>query len=255
MHPLLSIQNLNVSIGTKEVVQGVSLTIQKGEVHAIMGPNGSGKSTLANALMGHPAYTITQGTAEFCGKNLLAMEPHERAQTGLFLAFQYPRSVAGVSLRSFLFRAYNAQMAKRNPEKKQKSPIRFQKLLQEKMRELRMDPALAERPLNEGFSGGEKKKAEVLQLLMLRPLLALMDETDSGLDIDALQVVAEGINAMRSPEFAALIITHYARLLAYVQPDYVHVMVRGSIVESGGRELADRLEKEGYKRYGITESA
>lgn len=255
MQPLLSIRNLSVSIGAEEVVQSVSLTIQKGEVHAMMGPNGSGKSTLANALMGHPAYTVTQGTAKFCGKNLLAMEPHERARAGLFLAFQYPRSVAGVSLRSFLFSAYNAQMAERNPEKKQKSPIRFQKLLQDKMRMLRMDSALAERPLNEGFSGGEKKKAEVLQLAMLQPLLALMDETDSGLDIDALQTVAEGINAMRSPAFSALVITHYARLLKYVQPDHVHVMVRGGIVESGGRELADILEKEGYKRYGVTESA
>jgi len=212
-----------------------------------MGPNGSGKSTLVNALMGHPRYTVTAGEVTFRGEDLLAMEPHERAHAGLFLAFQYPREIAGVTLRSFLFAAYKAQMAARGEKSAATiSPIKFQALLKEKMVALKMDDAFAERFVNAGFSGGEKKKAEVLQLHTLNPRLALLDETDSGLDIDALRTVAEGVNALRSPQFGALIVTHYARILDYITPDRVHVMVAGRIVESGGADLANRLEAEGY---------
>ena len=256
---LLSINSLHISVeethstgsGQEEVVHGLDLTVNEGEIHAIMGPNGSGKSTLVNALMGHPKYAITKGSATFQGKDLLSMEPHERANLGLFLAFQYPKEIAGVTLRSFLFAAYKAQTTVRNPENKIISPIKFKKYLEEKMQSLHMDPAFAERHLNQGFSGGEKKKAEVLQLCVLQPHLALLDETDSGLDIDALKIVSEGVNAMRSPTFSAVIVTHYARILDYITPDRVHVMVQGKIVESGGRELASRLEKEGYRKYGI----
>jgi Fe-S cluster assembly ATP-binding protein len=255
MSAVLSIAGLHVAVGKQPVVRGVDLVINPGEVHAVMGPNGSGKSTLVSTLAGHPAYTVTGGSAQFQGKNLLAMEPHERAQAGLFLAFQYPKEIAGVSLRSFLHAAYNAQMAVRDPKQVQRSPIKFQKMLTEKMQQLSMNPEFAERALNRGFSGGEKKKAEILQLLLLQPSLALLDETDSGLDIDALKIVAEGVNSMRSPDFSALIVTHYVRILDYVQPDHVHVMVRGKIVESGGPELAMQLEKEGYARYGVAEAA
>lgn len=247
---LLQISDLHVSVEDKDVVKGLTLNIGPGEIHAIMGPNGSGKSTLVNALMGHPKYEITSGTATFQGKNLLEMEPSDRANLGLFLAFQYPKEIAGVTLRSFLFAAYKAQMAARDPEKKIVSPIKFKKLLEEKMNELHMDPAFAERFLNKGFSGGEKKKAEVLQMAVLQPSLALMDETDSGLDIDALKIVSDGVNKLRSPNFSAVIVTHYARILDYVRPDHVHVMVNGSIRDTGTMELAQRLEKEGYAKYG-----
>jgi Fe-S cluster assembly ATP-binding protein len=255
MSPFLQISDLSIAVGDTPVVSGLSLTIDAGEVHAIMGPNGSGKSTLVSTLAGHPAYAVTGGSVRFMGKDLLAMEPHERAQSGVFLAFQYPKEIAGVSLRSFLHAAYNAQMAVRTPDAVQRSPIKFQKMLAAKMEELSMNPAFADRALNQGFSGGEKKKAEILQLLLLQPLLALLDETDSGLDIDALKIVAEGVNSMRSPQFSALLVTHYVRILDHIRPDHVHVMVRGSIVESGGSELAVQLEREGYKRYGITEAA
>lgn len=250
--PLLAVSNLHIEVEGKEVVRGVDLTIQKGEVHAIMGPNGSGKSTLVSTLMGHPAYKVTKGSATFLGKDLFALEPHERAQLGLFLAFQYPKEIAGVSLRSFLFAAYNAQMAVRDPAHKKISPIKFKKFLTEKMEELKMDSAFAERFVNQGFSGGEKKKAEVLQMKVLSPILSLMDETDSGLDVDALKIVAEGVNSLRSPDFSVLLVTHYARILGYIEPDYVHVMVGGNIVESGGADFAHKLEKEGYERYGTT---
>ena len=251
--PLLSLSNLHISVGGKEVVRGVSLRIQESEIHAIMGPNGSGKSSLVSTLMGHPAYQATDGSAGFLGKDLLAIAPAERAAAGLFLAFQYPKEIAGVTLRNFLFAAYNAQMEVRDPKAKRISPIKFKKFLEAEMARLKMDPAFAERPLNRGFSGGEKKKAEVLQMAVLQPRLALLDETDSGLDIDALKVVADGINSMRSPSFSTLIVTHYARLLDYVTPDHVHVMVRGRIVESGGAELARQLEREGYARFGVRE--
>ena len=274
MSELLSIKNLHAGIKGKEILKGISLEVMPGEIHAIMGPNGSGKSTLVNTLMGHPKYKVTSGSALFEGKDILKMEPDDRAKLGLFLAFQYPKEIAGVSLRSFLFSAYNAQMGargtasynaqmqSRDPNYKKMSPIKFKKLIEEKMEELHADPNLSERPVNQGFSGGEKKKAEVLQLKILEPKLALLDETDSGLDIDALKIVAEGINSLRSsapdpdpdPDpapFSAIIVTHYARILSYIKPDKIHVMVDGEIVESGGAELASKLEDEGYRQYGV----
>jgi len=251
MAPLLSIHNLHISVEGKEIVRSVDLEVLEGEVHAIMGPNGSGKSTFVNALMGNPNYTVTEGSAQFRGRDLLAMEPNERATSGLFLAFQYPKEVAGVTLRSFLFAAYKQQMAARAPEKAKLSPLKFKKLLEGKMQALQMDTTFEERFVNQGFSGGEKKKAEILQLSVLDPVLALLDETDSGLDIDALKVVAEGVNRMRTPTFSAVIVTHYARLLQYVAPDKVHVMIAGRLVESGGAELAQTLEREGYTKYGV----
>ncbi len=240
---LLTITNLSASVEDKPILNGLSLQIEEGELHTIMGPNGSGKSTLVNTLMGHPAYEVTGGDVTFKGKNLLAMTPDERARAGLFLAFQYPKEIAGVTLRSFLFAAYKSC----NPEETI-SPIKFKKHLEEVMHSLTMDPAFMERSLNQGFSGGEKKKAEVLQLKILQPTLALLDETDSGLDVDALKTVAEGINALRPSSF--LLVTHYARILHYLTPDRVHVMIGGKIVESGGAELAKKLEEEGYEAYG-----
>lgn len=203
--------------------------------------------------MGHPAYSVTDGSAKFDGEELLEKTPDERARLGLFLAFQYPKEIAGVPLRSFLLAAVEAQRSARDPKHKKLSPIRFQETLTTAMRELKMDPAFADRPVNKGFSGGEKKKAEILQMKLLQPRLALLDETDSGLDVDALKIVAEGVNALRGPNFSAIIVTHYARLLEYIVPDHVHVMVKGKLVESGGPELAHRLEKEGYAKYGVRE--
>lgn len=262
MSRLLSVTGLHVAVEGTPIVRGLDLTMDEGEVHAIMGPNGSGKSTLVNALMGHPKYEITDGEVTFRGKNLLTMEPHERSLAGLFLAFQYPKEIAGVSLRSFLLAAHRAQAAA-DAAVKRLSPLQFDDVLQERMQELSMDPAFANRSINQGFSGGEKKKAEILQMALLRPALALMDETDSGLDVDALKIVAEGVNRLRAPSaalqaasgasFSALIVTHYARILQYIEPDRVHVMVRGTIVESGGPDFAHRLEKEGYARYGVKE--
>lgn len=260
---LLAINDLRVSVEGKEILHGVSLVIEEGELHAIMGPNGSGKSTLVQTLMGHPKYAVTSGTVMFQGNDLLAMKPDERARAGLFLAFQYPKEIAGVSLRSFLFAAYSAQMGARgaaaysaqmqarDPQWKKLSPLQFRNILEEALRSLRMDPALAERSVNQGFSGGEKKKAEILQLSVLKPALALLDETDSGLDIDALKIVADGVNTLRKqPTFSAVLVTHYARILGYLKPDKVHVMAGGKLVESGGAELAKKLEKEGYGKYG-----
>ena len=249
MSLLLSINDLHVAAGDREIIHGLSLEIGEGEVHAIMGPNGSGKSTLVNALMGHPAYEVTGGTVMFKGKDLLAMPTHERARAGLFLAFQYPKEIAGVSLRSFLLAAAKSRFA----EGEQLSPIAFAKDLKAQMQALHMDPSFAERSINKGFSGGEKKKAEILQLSVLKPALALLDETDSGLDVDALKIVAEGVAKMRSSKFSCIVVTHYARILDLLTPDRVHVMVRGELRESGGPELAYRLEKEGYKSYGVEE--
>lgn len=249
MAPLLSIKNLHISVKEKEIIHGLSLEVQPGEIHVIMGPNGSGKSTLVNALMGHPAYTVTQGEVSYKGTDLLALEPSERACAGLFLAFQYPKEISGVTLRSFLFAAYNAQMSARDTSAKQVSPIKFKKQLEASMAELHMNTAFAERSLNQGFSGGEKKKSEILQMKLLKPELALLDETDSGLDIDALKIVAEGINSLRSEKFSCIIVTHYTRILEYVKPDKVHVMARGSLIESGGPEFAAALEKSGYEKY------
>jgi len=210
MPSFLQITDLHVSIEKKEILCGVSLTLEGGELHAIMGPNGSGKSTLVNTLMGHPSYKVTKGSVAFRGKDLLAMKPHERALAGLFLAFQYPKEISGVSLRSFLFAAHNAQMEARDPQYKKISPIKFKKHLEKFMQELKMESSFAERSVNQGFSGGEKKKAEILQMKVLEPTLALLDETDSGLDIDALKIVADGVNSMRSSNFSALLVTHYA---------------------------------------------
>jgi Fe-S cluster assembly ATP-binding protein len=237
---MLKIENLRAEIEGQEILKGLDLEIGKGEIHAIMGPNGSGKSTLSNVLMGHPRYEVTGGSVTFEGEDVMELEPDERARMGMFLAFQYPSEVPGVSVANFLRTAVNSV------REEELSPMEMYKLLQEKMRIMQMDPKFAERYLNEGFSGGEKKRNEILQMLMLDPKLAIMDETDSGLDIDALQVVAKGVNELRGPEFSAVIITHYQRILRYIEPDYVHVMLDGRIVTSGGKELADDLEEKGY---------
>ena len=237
---MLKVENLHAEIDGNEILRGLSLEVSKGEIHAIMGPNGSGKSTLSNVLMGHPRYEVTWGSVTFEGQDALELEPDERARLGMFLAFQYPSEVPGVSVANFLRTAVNSVREKELP------PMEMYKLLQEKMRIMQMDPRFAERYLNEGFSGGEKKRNEILQMLMLEPRLAIMDETDSGLDIDALQVVARGVNELRGPEFSAVIITHYQRILRYIEPDHVHVMLDGRIVTSGAKELAEELEDKGY---------
>ncbi len=237
---MLKIDNLHAEIDGNEILKGLGLEVGKGEIHAIMGPNGSGKSTLSNVLMGHPRYEVTGGTVTFMDQEVLELEPDERARMGMFLAFQYPSEVPGVSVANFLRTAVNSV------REEELSIMEMYKLLQEKMRIMQMDPKFAERYLNEGFSGGEKKRNEILQMLMLEPKLAIMDETDSGLDIDALQVVAKGVNELRGPEFSAVIITHYQRILRYIEPDHVHVMLDGRIVTSGAKELADELEDKGY---------
>ena len=237
---MLKIENLHAEIDGQEILRGLNLEINQGEIHAIMGPNGSGKSTLSNVLMGHPRYEVTDGTVTFFGEDIFELEADERAKLGMFLAFQYPSEVPGVSVANFLRTAVNSV------REKELSPMGMYKLIQEKMRFLQMDPKFAERYLNEGFSGGEKKRNEILQMLMLNPKLSIMDETDSGLDIDALQVVSKGVNALRGPEFSALIITHYNRILRYIEPDHVHVMLDGRIVTSGQKDLALALEEKGY---------
>lgn len=238
----MKIENLCVSVEGKEIIKDFNLEINGGEIHAIMGPNGTGKSTLASALMGHPKYEITGGKVTFNGEDLLEMEVDERAKAGLFLAMQYPSEISGVTTADFLRAAINAKRGEGN----EISLMKFIRKLEEKMELLEMDESFAHRYLNDGFSGGEKKRNEILQLLMLEPKLAILDEIDSGLDIDALKIVSKGVNAMRSPDFACLIITHYQRLLNYIKPDKVHVMMQGRIVKSGGPELAERLEAEGY---------
>lgn len=243
----LDIRNLHVKIGEREIIKGVDLTVKQGEVHAIMGPNGTGKSTLAYSLMGHPDYEITDGQAWFKGENILELEPDERSHQGIFLAFQYPVSIPGVTVANFLRTAINARRRTENPEDKGIPIPEFRKLLREKMNLLQMDQSFAGRYLNEGFSGGEKKRAEILQMATLEPQIAILDETDSGLDIDALRIVADGVNALRGPDLGVLIITHYNRILNYIQPDFVHVMMDGRIVESGGPELAEQLEAHGYE--------
>ncbi|PWA12015.1 Fe-S cluster assembly ATPase SufC [Pueribacillus theae] len=240
--PHLKIDNLHVSIEDTEIIKDLSLEIKGGEIHAVMGPNGTGKSTLASALMGHPRYEVTQGSVTFNGKDLLEMEVDERAREGLFLAMQYPSEVSGVTNADFMRTAINAKRGEGN----EVQLMKFIRQLDEKMKLLDMDESFSQRYLNEGFSGGEKKRNEILQLLMLEPKIAILDEIDSGLDIDALKIVAKGVNEMRNPEFGALIITHYQRLLNYIKPDKVHVMMQGRIVKSGGPELAERLEAEGY---------
>jgi Fe-S cluster assembly ATP-binding protein len=236
----LEIRNLHVSIENKEILKGLTLTLPQGEVHAIMGPNGTGKSTLAYTLMGHPSYQVTEGEVIFKGKNILEMSPDERARFGLFLAFQYPVAIPGVTVANFLRTAVNAA--------DKGIPIpEFRKIVKEKMEFLKMDPSFAGRYLNDGFSGGEKKRAEILQMAVLKPEIALLDETDSGLDIDALRIVSEGVNALRGPDLGVLVITHYQRILNYIKPDHVHVMMDGRIVESGGSDLALHLEEHGYE--------
>ncbi len=240
--PHLKIDGLKVSIEDKEIVRGLDLEVKGGEIHAIMGPNGTGKSTLASALMGHPAYEVTGGTVTLDGQDLLDMSVDERARAGLFLAMQYPAEVPGVSNANFIRTALNARLGEGN----EVPVIKFHRQLQEKMKSLNIDPVFAERYLNEGFSGGEKKRNEILQMSMLNPRIVILDEIDSGLDIDALKIVAKAVNDLRSPEVGFLIITHYQRLLEYIVPDYVHVMMQGRIVRSGGRELAEKLEAQGY---------
>ncbi len=242
----LDIRDLHVNIEEKEIVKGVDLVVRQGEVHAIMGPNGTGKSTLAYTLMGHPDYSVTHGQAFFKGQNVLDLEPDQRAHLGLFLAFQYPVAIPGVTVANFLRTAINSRRKIENPEDKGIPIPAFRKLLKEKMDLLKMDHSFASRYLNEGFSGGEKKRAEILQMATLEPEIAILDETDSGLDIDALRIVSDGVNALRGPNLGVLIITHYNRILNYIKPDVVHVMLDGRIVESGGPDLAEHLEAHGY---------
>ena len=242
----LEIRNLHVNIEDKEILKGVDLTIKHGYVHALMGPNGTGKSTLAYALMGHPNYQVTEGEVIFKGQNILELEPDIRSHLGVFLAFQYPVAIPGVTVANFLRSAINAKRRAENPEDKGITIPEFRKLLKEKMDLLKVDHSFAGRYLNEGFSGGEKKRAEVLQMATLEPLMAIMDETDSGLDIDALRIVSEGVNALRGPNLGVLIITHYQRILNYIKPDFVHIMLNGKIVENGGPDLALHLEEHGY---------
>lgn len=242
----LSIRNLHVSIDNKEILKGVDLTVSQGEVHALMGPNGTGKSTLAYALMGHPLYEVTDGEVWFNDENILELEPDERARLGVFLAFQYPVAIPGVSVANFLRSAINARRKAENPEDKGIPIPEFRRLLKDRMDLLRMDHSFAGRYLNEGFSGGEKKRAEILQMATLRPEIAILDETDSGLDIDALRIVSDGVNALRSEDLGVLVITHYQRILNYIKPDVVHIMLGGRVVESGGPDLALHLEEHGY---------
>lgn len=242
----LNIHDLHVSVEGNQILKGVNLIVNQGEVHALMGPNGTGKSTLAYTLMGHPNFEVSKGEAWFKGQNILELNPDERAHLGLFLAFQYPVSIPGVSMANFLRTAINAQRKANDPEDKGIPIPEFRKMLKERMDLLEMDHSFAGRYLNEGFSGGEKKRAEVLQMATLKPEIALMDETDSGLDIDALRIVAEGVNALKSPEFGVLVITHYQRILNYIKPDYVHIMLDGQVAETGGAELAIQLEDQGY---------
>jgi Fe-S cluster assembly ATP-binding protein len=239
----LVIEDLHVAVEDKQILRGVDLTVEPGRVHALMGPNGSGKSTLAYALAGHPRYKVTGGKVSFKGEDVLGLTPDERARLGMFLAMQYPVEVPGVSVTNFLRTAINAVRGEDVPVRE------FARELRDQMRLLDMDPKFAERSLNEGFSGGEKKRHEILQLALLRPELAILDETDSGLDVDALRVVADGVNRLRGPGLGILLITHYTRILRYISPDFVHVMVDGRVVQCGGPELAEDLEASGYERW------
>ncbi|MDQ3062710.1 MAG: Fe-S cluster assembly ATPase SufC [Acidobacteriota bacterium] len=241
---LLEIKDLHAVIDGKEILQGLNLQVDKGEVHAIMGPNGSGKSTLAKVLAGHPSYEVTKGEVVYEGTNLLELDPDERARNGVFLAFQYPVEVPGVSNAQFLRLAYNEKMKHLGEE--ELDPLEFNDLLKERAKIVEMDKSFFNRSVNEGFSGGEKKRNEILQMAVLQPKLAILDETDSGLDIDALRIVAEGVNKLRNADKAIILVTHYQRLLNYVEPDFVHVLANGKIVKEGGKELALELEEKGY---------
>jgi Fe-S cluster assembly ATP-binding protein len=251
--PFFVIEDLHVSIEGKEILKGVNLSINRGETHALMGPNGSGKSTLANALMGHPRYEVTQGRVLFKGEDILGLRADQRARKGLFLAFQYPTAIPGVTMVNFLRAGLKAVRGSDVPVRE------FRAMLKETMDLLKVDDSFARRYVNDGFSGGEKKRAEVLQLGILRPEMAVLDETDSGLDIDALRTVAEGVSALMGPSMGVLLITHYQRILNYIKPDFVHVLFAGRVVKSGGRELAEELEAKGYEwiaqEYGVLEGA
>ena len=244
---LLEVKNLKVRVEDKEILKGINLTVKTGEVHAIMGPNGSGKSTLARALSGHPGYEVTDGQVLYNGKDLLDMDPDERARDGVFMAFQYPVEIPGVNNAYFLKAALNAKRRQQGLD--ELDAIDFMKVVKEKLKVLHIDDSMLQRSVNEGFSGGEKKRNEIFHMAVLEPVLALLDETDSGLDIDALRVVSEGVNAMRSPERSFIVVTHYQRLLNYIVPDYVHVLSEGRIVRSGGKELALELEEKGYSSW------
>lgn len=250
MTVLLEIKDLKVAVDGKAILNGVTLTIKGGEVHAIMGPNGSGKSTLSNVIMGHPKYKVTGGEILYQGQSILKMEPHKRALAGIFLAFQYPKEIAGITLEEFLLAAYRAKQAHNNPDKPPILVFRFKKMLLEVMKELKMPESFAERFLNHGFSGGEKKKAEAVQMAVLEPMFAIMDETDSGLDVDALKIIATSVKNMitKRKKTSVLLVTHYQRILKYLKPDHVHVMKDGRIVKSGGHKLALELEKKGYEQ-------
>ncbi len=241
---MLEIRNLHASVGGAEILQGVDLTVNAGEIHAIMGPNGSGKSTLAMVLAGHPAYEITSGSVNFLGLDLLDADPEERARAGLFLAFQYPVEIRGITNAYFMRSAVNA--IRKSQGKEELDPIDFMEILEEKLEVIDWDDSLMNRPVNDGFSGGEKKRNEILQMAVLEPKLAILDETDSGLDIDALQSVAEAVNKLKTPDNATIVVTHYQRLLNFITPDFVHVLLNGRIVKSGGSELALELESKGY---------
>ena len=244
---LLEIHNLHATVGDKEILKGIDLTIGKGEIHAVMGPNGAGKSTLGAVLTGRPGYEVTEGTILYNGKDLLAMAPEERAWAGLFLSFQYPIEIPGVTITAFMKAAVNAKRKANGLEERKTSD--FLRLMKEKMAFVQMKPEFAKREVNVGFSGGEKKRNEIFQMALLDPTLSILDETDSGLDVDALKIVADGVNALRSPEKSAIIVTHYHKLLEYVQPDYVHVLKAGRIVTTGGRELIDAIESKGFDQF------
>lgn len=246
MGAALEVRNLHVNVADQPILNGVNLVVKQGEVHALMGPNGSGKSTLSNTIMGHPAYVVTAGQIIFDGVDIVELEPDERARLGLFLAFQYPVAIPGVTVANFLRNAINARMKTGNPESKGIAIPAFRKLMIDKMDLLQMDHSFAGRYLNDGFSGGEKKRAEIVQLAVLEPKIAILDETDSGLDIDALRIVSEGVNRLSGPDLGVLVITHYQRILNYIKPQFVHIMLDGRIVESGGPELALHLEEQGY---------
>ena len=249
MSSQLDVRDLHVKIEDKEILKGVDLSVEQGRIHAVMGPNGSGKSTLASTLMGHPKFKVTSGDILFDGESILTLKPEQRARKGLFLAFQYPYEVPGVPLATFLRQAYTAvhQGGQRGDlGKEMLSVLEFRKVLKEKLKLLGMDESFATRYLNEGFSGGEKKRCEILQLAILQPRIAVLDETDSGLDIDSVKIVAEGVNRLVGPEMGVMIITHYQRILRYIKPDHVHILMEGRVVKSGGPELALKLEEKGY---------
>ena len=249
---MLEIKNLHASISGKEILRGIDLAVNEGEVHAVMGPNGSGKSTLAQVLAGHPGYEVTEGSVTYDGQDLLALDPEVRAQQGIFLAFQYPVEIPGVTNAYFLRSAYNEIRKAKGLE--ELDPLEFLDLMEEKIKLVDMDPAMLNRSVNTGFSGGEKKRNEILQMAVLSPRLAILDETDSGLDIDALRIVAEGVNKLRRPDNATIVVTHYQRLLNHIIPDQVHVLAAGRIVRSGGKELAFALEEKGYEQFAGSEA-